>query len=641
MAKTILDDTASIYDSLPVAEDGITIRVLTIQPSRDTNSPVLCDLSVKCIGTEHHYEALSYCWGDPSAIQYVNVRTSPNEEKPSDEENRYWKIPVTTNLFAALKALRLVNAPRHMWIDALCINQSNPDERNFQVALMQKIYSSCSRTLIWLGESDKDSPKAFRVMRRKQTIYPRELSPLLHRPWFRRVWVIQEVALAPRATIQCGQDMAEWEQLVQAAQLVSHVGSMMNPQLGTAKTHLHPTFYPRIMESARQRMRTNHRFELREALRSFQPFDATKEVDKIYGVLGLVRDPESVRVDYRMDARDVYQETALSIIKHSQRLDIFLDCLQSTSTSGIPNLPSWVPNWSVTDRGLDNALECLPAGERFYASQSTVVNVADLVDNTRLKLQGQIIGHVEELARCIPPFQDLRDRYWPGLLPHRRGLAIMEEAMDIWQDWKDVACRASEYHDNLDRRYPTGETLFEAFYHTGNLTGGPFFDIATARQFERSIEWMEFSTRCINWWIRNILRRFHWTILWPISGLYFVTLGVIFLFKFMFPFKTLSRERDLMVDAPKLGTEASRQSLTMGRTDDGLLGLFPAPGLTAADAVSSRPGDAIVIFKGGGRPFVIRKISDRTWRLIGDAYIHGIMYGGAFEEDKCENILLV
>jgi hypothetical protein len=88
------------------------------------------------------YEALSYTWGDENDRREIAV-------------NGYI-VDVTVNLYSALRRLRLENETRVLWIDALCINQTDLDERSQQVQLMRNIYTLCDRTVIWVGETPED-----------------------------------------------------------------------------------------------------------------------------------------------------------------------------------------------------------------------------------------------------------------------------------------------------------------------------------------------------------------------------------------------------------------------------------------------------------------------------------------------------
>ncbi|KAF2489606.1 hypothetical protein BU16DRAFT_424386, partial [Lophium mytilinum] len=82
------------------------------------------------------YEALSYVWGPPSSIYHIHL----NEQS----------VPITKNLHDVLHRLRSAD-PRVLWIDQLCINQTDISERSSQVQLMGTIYTHASRVIMWLG----------------------------------------------------------------------------------------------------------------------------------------------------------------------------------------------------------------------------------------------------------------------------------------------------------------------------------------------------------------------------------------------------------------------------------------------------------------------------------------------------------
>lgn len=161
------------------------------------------------------YEALSYAWGgsDKSLSIFVDGH----------------ELPVTANLHAALSHLRNRSLDRAMWVDAVCINQADSEERGHQVQSMAKIYANASRVIVWLGEAANDSDRAFeeiRVAAEKQPVnhssdrdrdsmdladyidgqsddstdrmirsfdkmIQQAVFAILQRPWFRRIWVRQ------------------------------------------------------------------------------------------------------------------------------------------------------------------------------------------------------------------------------------------------------------------------------------------------------------------------------------------------------------------------------------------------------------------------------------------------------------------
>ncbi|KAI7774250.1 hypothetical protein LA080_009050 [Diaporthe eres] len=153
------------------------------------------------------------------------------------EGGKYYRLPVTRDLTLALKYLRHPHAERILWIDALCINQANHEERNHQVQMMARIYSGAKQACIWLGEDTDDSTTAIRfineimklenfdaISEKKENSFKwQSLLLLMQRPWFSRRWVVQEIALARSATIYCGNDKIPWTNFAVAVELFVEV----------------------------------------------------------------------------------------------------------------------------------------------------------------------------------------------------------------------------------------------------------------------------------------------------------------------------------------------------------------------------------------------------------------------------------
>lgn len=251
------------YDPLPTPT---SIRLLQVHPEKLRNEfdiyiPPRCTLVVRDLDDKPIYDALSYTWGSPVTV-YSNAREVSSETA--------WASPafdiicngkpfsVTTNLYTALLSLRTrfsekarryvekisqhldsnttqsVSPTLHIWIDQICINQSDLKERNAQVMLMRRIYKQAQKVPIWLGGEDQFSrtgietmmklsamtsemaPKLLRadILSTKtfesigmEPIGPREwiaLYAFFSRSWFRRSWVVQEAALAQKLTFCCG-----------------------------------------------------------------------------------------------------------------------------------------------------------------------------------------------------------------------------------------------------------------------------------------------------------------------------------------------------------------------------------------------------------------------------------------------------
>lgn len=190
------------YEYRPLRSGPNNIRLLQILPGKG-NSEIFCQVFQYTLRIEKAfglYEALSYVWGDSTDPQQVWVKNA--------EDEHYRIFSVTRNLYAALRRLRDPDLPRTIWIDAVCINQDDLEERASQVQIMARIYAYAVSVTVWLGEEADDSSKVLALLRRivagdlKYSYDWRAaaesiLSPaagaivaLLDRSWFRRAWVI-------------------------------------------------------------------------------------------------------------------------------------------------------------------------------------------------------------------------------------------------------------------------------------------------------------------------------------------------------------------------------------------------------------------------------------------------------------------
>lgn len=130
------------YAPLPAGEH---IRILTVHPSPSYEDPVQCDLQILRLNAPGDYAALSYSWakdttGDASLSHSIDVSAK--------------QMKVTQNLFECLKRLRRQASKFRLWVDAVCINQMDVQEKTEQVDRMSKVYSNASQTVVWLGEGE-------------------------------------------------------------------------------------------------------------------------------------------------------------------------------------------------------------------------------------------------------------------------------------------------------------------------------------------------------------------------------------------------------------------------------------------------------------------------------------------------------
>ena len=294
------------------------------------------------------YEALSYAWGESRKTGSISCGSE--------------SIAVTQNLATALAQVRNSNKIRTLWIDQICINQDNVDESNKQVALMGRIYSKAENVVVWLGEGDLDDGMAFDFAPRllsylpplsaghgvaRQGLVARHalpfilsrgwiaLSRIFSRPYFRRSWIIQEVALARRAAVHCGPYVIDWDVLATAS----------NYQMAQAPNAENAHDAHDAVAAITELKRHDHGQgnDLVDALFMSYYFNCTDPRDKVFAMLGLAQTP-GLKPDYKLSVGDVYLRTTQFLVLAHGNLDI-LCCVSHPKI--IATLPSWVPDWQA------------------------------------------------------------------------------------------------------------------------------------------------------------------------------------------------------------------------------------------------------------------------------------------------------
>ena len=331
-------DHFSLSDSKPMlALRESTLDSLSTQLDWDgTQKPRGCQDAGQWRYSWGDYVALSYTWGDASDTRNIVVNGH--------------QVAVGANLESALRVLRHkqpIKSGYKIWVDALCINQKDTTERGREVRRMRKIYSQARDVVMWLGNEARGSDSAMDLIRTLSSACNtgqdkalgdslrqqrdlldqgcwRALSELLDRPYWDRLWVLQEIALGGgRTVILCGQQAVTWRELYAATYLfgthnVDIMFSLIDQERKDAG--LPPSGLKRNklihldMEQSVQAGRANPQFMCmldlgRKSL-------ATDPRDKIYGLLGLMPAPVSDQIfpDYRASLAKVFTDFAKAFI---------------------------------------------------------------------------------------------------------------------------------------------------------------------------------------------------------------------------------------------------------------------------------------------------------------------------------------
>ncbi|KAK3312553.1 heterokaryon incompatibility protein-domain-containing protein [Apodospora peruviana] len=391
--------TSPAYRPLNSAEGEIRVLILLHGPSHDAD--IHCELKTVNLSDNPVYEALSYTWGSVGKADQIRL-------------NGDHKLPVWENAGAALRRLRLPKKPRHLWIDAICINQNDVQERSQQVLLMQRIYGHAEQVIVWLGELTDSGILAMKELQGKvwsvgwhqwkidrkfgkptlpwteqfttsRGIVNRddlvgehsngEVYEVLDRPWWRRTWIIQEAVLARGVTIMCGAETVGWESVdTFFKQLPVHVGDRIEAfglPINT-KDGFPETLY-RIISDYRNKWRAEpDTVRLLDVLYRFRRLECTDARDKIYGFLGIVPGVVDIGLvpDYSSSVADVYLSFARRLINKTGSLDV-LNCRREWQHGDAPTAARPAQAYSILDQA------------RFYDVHALIKDAPDEDATTR------------------------------------------------------------------------------------------------------------------------------------------------------------------------------------------------------------------------------------------------------------------
>jgi len=321
VAAKVLRGKANEYEYSKLEQsDTIRIRILRIDSATE-NEPIICSLIPSSLDDD--YEALSYVWGSDEPTEEIKIR----DAKPTGN-NRRNVIPVLRersfyvrpNLYAALKNFRSRKVPVDMWIDALCMDQENDEEKEIQVAMMEEIYSKANRVLIWLGIPEPGPSSAtalafdcisqmcdlslFDALTTDAENWPllEALGKLMKNAWFSRRWVVQELALAKQVTVHCGSYKINWVDFADAIafyvksydRIKKFIAAPNRPKPIPEVQRLGPSVLvdatSNLFRRSDENEITEHRQTLEALVSSLTAYEASDPRDTIYAVLSLAKD---------------------------------------------------------------------------------------------------------------------------------------------------------------------------------------------------------------------------------------------------------------------------------------------------------------------------------------------------------------
>jgi hypothetical protein len=600
------------------------IRLVALAPSTNFNGAIYCELHNASLNEEPEYEALSYVWGDSSDALKKKIYLA---------KQLFW---VTPNLESALRHLRLQDRARILWIDSICINQDDLQERAEQVKIMGQIYRSACRDLLWVGADMEKYSQVLPILEHEyssdyvtaRTEYNELADNCDSAAWYQlisffeetvwqRMWIVQELVLSKEIRIICG------SRALFSTPLLPWVAS----------TLLSPRYIPQISHEAESgseqvarimylRESRSQSGKSRDLLRLWYHFGWCRcrdPRDKIFAMLGIVSDSLGIEPDYTIKTEELFSTVTRRYILQQQNLNILgyiwrlyddkpskIDLQNASSPQATP------PSWSL-DFGSDDQPYC----PRFFferstksAEQTTIpwnTSCSKLVGNddnsSRLRLLGVTLDKISLTTEST--------RSWPG-------------KKVVHHYFHKVTGKLGENYLPTDK-YFNGDSILESYWIT--ICGG------LARIGQDS--WQVLHLKSITTGRSSYRKRILSTVQRLLGRK--ITASVSTLNEE--DLATAQTAQDNLEDHVFMTTRWSRFCMT----EKGYMALVP-------DA--TRPGDLLCALRGGCTPFVLRpspsRAQDNTqypsqslvqgpiqakgdvediMTLIGPAYVHGFMDG--------------
>ncbi|KAH8807101.1 heterokaryon incompatibility protein-domain-containing protein [Xylogone sp. PMI_703] len=679
-----------VYEPLQPSGGKLLVRLVTLLPGDDLDD---IDLKLHCLDLleSPEYEALSYCWGDPS------IRTSV---KCNDG-----LLNVTINLKEALLHLRHRSEERVIWIDAICINQEDLQERAQQVGIMREIYETSSKVVVWLGKEENNSGLGIELCEKlndffeiyrdrefnwrtlaassdeaafnpassqtdegdykkkapeeltqeketeKEDLYeksevqaadetetkqetgqpskPLRMNPpnvyellalrdLASRQWFQRIWIVQEIALAPEAILVCGHRSITWEEFIFGFGMTFINGAEASGGWNPDKNYIGTLVQIRKYAHTAGSTHNEGSSAVLDILHECRTFESTDPRDKIYGLLGIASRNSGgafIDIDYSKSVESVYLDTAKRILSTSENLD-FLSIHRGPGDLA-QRLPSWVPDWTYRRiQGMDLVFSSKPQengkmpARTFSASKDS--SQVPSFRGRSLVLSGHMVDRISEVSSIItPPVVDqLEMKLLSQKLDDKKDaeeskvLAGMAAYFDVLMEIEDLARPLDQ-----DLVYPTNESRNRAFWRTLCTDVAPGELDAAEAAF---LSWQK-GMKAPRFLKKYRVNKF--------AGLYNYLAAVG------------QGVTDIIYDGDgQFGVLLKAAWFSrFAITEKGYFALVSA---------TAKAGDEVAIFKGGRVPLLVRRQAEQ-WCLLGETYVHGIMHGEAFDENACKEMEIV
>ena len=511
---------------------------------------------------------------------------------------------------------------------------------------MRDIYSKAQCVLVWLGEPYEGSddamdfipmltsalqqldaaPNTAQLLAGTDDI-PSMTSPiwiallrLFRRPWFGRTWTIQEVIKAQAAVVICGQKKTDWQELSACIDESQRMGGIFEryacllprSQLGQeCSAYLQ---VPLISGFKRDMINNPDRVDFSTMLKAFENCGATNPRDKIFALFGFLPEEQRNRFetpDYRKPVEQVYIETADTLIKQLGNLELLANAGLAIAgqTAGLPNIPSWVPDWTVPKAPgltlqkhgfsmIHPAADPTKETAVYRASGDCSASVDDRTERTVLSLRGKLISKVANAGIKFP-------HVGPGASVASKS-GQNEMRIHATKRWAKIeACFKLIANMSLPL-YPTAPERLSACRVCLVAGKGIFSQDANTDELATVFS---FYKKYLDRWLA-VQRRTWW------------------------------RDHSLDAEFQAMAHEARYASSLIGDATDGRQFFVTEDGHMGLGPHGLKEGDQICIMYGLSVPFVIRYRESGLYSLLGECYVEGIMNGEAIQMENLEETFI-
>jgi hypothetical protein len=413
------EDQYTVYQYYPLPR--LFFRLLKLDASRARSGQVICSIEKHVEFFCPDYEAISYCWGTGDKTHSIAVDVGGGQMQ---------QIKITKSAYNVIAALCPIQGERYLWIDSICINQDDRDERDSQIPLMDGIYGRASRVIAYLGTSQYASlannfisrgiwhgigvgippvevDGAFNIgVPFKSDIHGwRAFRELTRNALWSRMWILQEVVLAEKLVIHNGGAIFPWPFLYNFEKMFKG-HTMKNPHLEDGNKVSGQHLFPQADVFGRHKLMLDYRrrgerdeqkplkrkplADLLVDLRHLEVSPDHQE-DRVNAVLAISTAP--LRPDHTKTVAEVYTSAALHTLESGSFL-IFSIAGLCHRTSQL-DLPSWVPDLTRAPHSINDV-----GYTKYQAGTSTTQLHSIESDGEELRIFGRII---DEIDFCFPP----------------------------------------------------------------------------------------------------------------------------------------------------------------------------------------------------------------------------------------------